>query len=108
MRHTALFDGAGRQPRILWLAGGGARPPRRAAPYKAGLVPLGAPVVDGHHRWRALRAPSVASNKIAAVKSPSAARAGFSPISSARAVCGRYPLLIGTVIPAAAKRRAGI
>src|SRR6516165_2578412 len=81
MRHTDLFDGPRRQPSVLWPAGGRARPPRRAAPYKAGLVPLGAPVVDGHHRCRALRAPTVASNKIAAVKSPSAARAGSSPIS---------------------------
>src|SRR5262252_5109071 len=64
MRYTALFDGPGRQPGVLWPAGGSARPPRRAAPDKAGLVPLGAALVDGHHRCRALRAPTIASNKI--------------------------------------------
>src|SRR5262249_23075587 len=84
MRHSALFDRTGRQPGVLWAASGRARPPLRAASDKARLVPLSAALVDEHHRGRALRAPTLASSKIAALKSPSAARAGFSQISSAR------------------------
>src|SRR6516225_6731545 len=66
MRHTDLCGGPGRRPAVLWPAGGGARPPLRAASGTAGVVPLGPPVVDGPHRRGPLRAPTIASNKIPA------------------------------------------
>src|SRR6516164_4361804 len=85
MRHTDLFDGPRCQPRVLWPAGGRARPPRRAASDTAGLVPLGAAVVDGYHRYRALRAPTIASTKIPAANSRvledwCTRHSGFSPL----------------------------
>src|SRR5271156_4534444 len=86
MRHTDLFDGPGRKPSVLWPASGRARPPRRAESDTAGLVPLGPALVDGYHRYRALRAPTIASNKIPAANSRvledwCTRHSGYSPLS---------------------------
>ena len=57
-----------RRPRALtcrpMAAGWRPRPPRRVASGPAGLVPLGASLVDGSHRRGALRASTATSGKI--------------------------------------------